>query len=64
MIDIIFSRQGETLRFMGLPFARVRTVAGMQKAWFGTGRDRRILSDETWDDLLDLLNESGDKPFG
>jgi hypothetical protein len=56
-VDVIFSRQGETLRFMGLPFARVRTVAGKERAWFGTGRDRRILADDAWDDLLDLVNE-------
>jgi hypothetical protein len=56
-IDIIFSRQGETVRFWGLPFARVRTVAGQEKAWFGTGRDKQILSDETWPQLLALVEE-------
>ncbi len=58
-IDIVYSRQGETLRFMGLPFARVRTVLGKEKAWFGTGRERRILSAENWDEieeLTELLN--------
>ena len=54
-IDIIYSKQGETLRFMGLPFARVRTMMGKEKAWFGIGRDRRILNDETRDDLNDLV---------
>ncbi|MGB7201679.1 MAG: hypothetical protein WBD16_05360 [Pyrinomonadaceae bacterium] len=54
-IDIITSRHGETLRFNGLPFARVRTIAGAEKAWFGVGRERRILSDETWDDLCELV---------
>ncbi len=54
-IDIIYSRAGETLRFMGLPFARVRTMLGMEKAWFGVGRERRILDQETWDDLSELV---------
>jgi hypothetical protein len=56
-IDVIFSRQGETLRFLGLPFARVRTVAGKDRAWFGTGRDKQILSDATWPLLQTLINE-------
>jgi hypothetical protein len=56
-IDVIFSRQGETLRFLGLPFARIRTLARKEKAWFGAGRDKRILSEESWPQLLDLVNE-------
>jgi hypothetical protein len=56
-IDVIFSRQGETLRFLGLPFARVRTLAGKEKGWFGTGREKQILTEETWPQLLDLVNE-------
>ena len=54
-IDIVYSKQGETLRFMGLPFARVRVMLGKEKAWFGIGRERHILSDETWNDLADLV---------
>lgn len=54
-IDIITSRHGETLRFNGLPFARVRTIASIEKAWFGVGRNARILADETWDDLVELV---------
>jgi hypothetical protein len=54
-IDTIYSRQGETLRLRGLPFARVRTVAGSEKAWFGIGRDHRILSDESWPELTELV---------
>lgn len=55
--DVIFSRQGETIRFLGLPFARVRTVAGKERAWFGTGRDKQILSAETWPQLTALARE-------
>jgi len=54
-MDIVYSKQGETLRFLGLPFARVRTMLGTEKAWFGIGRERCILSDETWDDLVELI---------
>ncbi len=58
-IDVIYSRQGETLRFNGLPFARVRTVLGDERSWYGVGRDRRPLIDEERDrygDLLDSLH--------
>ncbi|MFM9905721.1 MAG: hypothetical protein ACKVQJ_14250 [Pyrinomonadaceae bacterium] len=54
-IDVIYSKQGETLRYMGLPFARVRTMLGIEKAWFGVGRERRILNQETWADLGQLV---------
>lgn len=53
-IDIIYSRQGETLRHQGLPFARVRMMMGREKAWFGVGRDRRILSEKNWDEMVEL----------
>jgi hypothetical protein len=55
--DMIFSKQGETIRFRGLPFVRVRTVAGREKAWFGTDRVRRPLTRETWPALDDLVSE-------
>jgi hypothetical protein len=55
-VDIVYSKQGETLRFMGLPFARVRSMLGNEKAWFGIARERRILSDESWDDLTALVD--------
>ena len=48
-IDIICSKQGETMRFMGLPFARVRSMMGQEKAWFGVGKSRSILAAETSD---------------
>jgi hypothetical protein len=44
-IDLIVSRNGETLRFHGMPFARVRTVLGREKAWFGIGKIRRPVND-------------------
>ena len=54
-IDVIFSKQGETLRFMGLPFARVRTMMGQEKTWFGVSRGRRILKCENWEDMAGLV---------
>ena len=44
-IDRIVSKNGETLRFLGMPFARVRTIMGREKAWFGTGQIRRPVSE-------------------
>jgi len=54
-VDIVLGRQGETLRFNGLPFARVRTMMGVEKAWLGTGSDMHVLNDETWEQLEELV---------
>ncbi|HEV7698631.1 MAG TPA: hypothetical protein VGO43_00230 [Pyrinomonadaceae bacterium] len=55
-IDIVISRRGETLRFNGLPFARVRTMLGVEKAWFGTGRRQPyMLTDQSWEHLVELI---------
>ncbi len=56
-IDVLYSKQGETLRFLGLPFARVRTMLGRDKAWFGVGREKRVLNYATTDDLVRLVEE-------
>jgi hypothetical protein len=46
-IDVVRARHGETLRFNGLPFARVRRVAGQERVWFGvSGAGQRVLLDE------------------
>jgi hypothetical protein len=58
-IDTIRSKQGETARFHGLPFARVRTIMGREKAWFGVGRERRPLVPDNLDDLNSLIDELG-----
>jgi hypothetical protein len=34
-VDVTASRHGETVRFRGLPFARVRRLLGTERAWFG-----------------------------
>lgn len=62
-IDIIYSRHGETLRFRGLPFLRTRRLGGKEHAWFGLGRQRRSLNEETraaFHDMLDLLHRNRD----
>lgn len=56
-IDVVFSRNGETLRFRGLPFARVRTTMGHERCWFGTGGDRKPLNEETQEIFYDLVDE-------
>lgn len=66
-IDRIVSKNGETLRFLGMPFARVRTVMGREKAWFGTGQIRRPVNESAkrafreLRDALDL-NRRSDPP--
>jgi hypothetical protein len=54
-IDIVYSRQGETLRFLGLPFARVRSMMGQEKAWFGVTRNRQLLNDASAGHLAELI---------
>ena len=56
-IDIVYSRQGETLRFLGLPFARVRSLLGKEKAWFGVHKSRRVLTTENWNDAVAMVRD-------
>lgn len=60
-IDVLRSRHGETLRYFGLPFARVRRVMDSELVWFGLeGSRRRLLEDGSaheWNSLLDDLHE-------
>ena len=56
-IDIVFSKQGETLRFMGLPFARVRSLLGRERAWFGVNKARRLLTGENWNEAVELVRD-------
>lgn len=55
-IDVVHSRHGETLRYFGLPFARVRTLLGTERVWFGLDHAHRCLLDEStrreWENLL------------
>ena len=54
-IDVIFSTRGETLRFHGLPFARVRRVLNEEKIWYGAEKEKSILSENTQSDFFLLL---------
>ena len=60
-IDVVHARHGETLRYFGLPFARVRSLLGTERVWFGLDRTRRRLLDETtrreWESLISDLRE-------
>lgn len=56
-IDVVFSKQGETLRFRGLPFARVRSLLGKEKAWFGINKARRVLTPENWNEAVELVRD-------
>ena len=56
-IDVLFTRHGETIRFFGLPFARVRKISGAEKSWFGIEREKRILNEATREEFFNLLNE-------
>ena len=60
-IDVVHARHGETLRYFGLPFARVRSLLRHEKVWFGINRAHRCLLDEStlndWRNLLRDLRE-------
>jgi hypothetical protein len=56
-MDIVYSKQGETLRFLGMSFARVRTLPGKEKAWVGINKARRILTTENWNEAMELVGD-------
>jgi hypothetical protein len=57
-IDVVRARHGETLRFHGLAFARVRSLMRRERVWFGAGNAPRVLLDEsTWPQLAKLIDE-------
>jgi hypothetical protein len=58
-VDVIRARHGETLRFNGLAFARVRRVLGEERVWFGVrGAGQKVLLDEgNWRQLAKLIAE-------
>ncbi|HKG12395.1 MAG TPA: hypothetical protein VKB12_03625 [Pyrinomonadaceae bacterium] len=58
-IDVVRARRGETLRFRGLTFARVRSVAGREQLWFGVegARRRTPLDAANAHGLLKLVEE-------
>jgi hypothetical protein len=54
-IDVIRSKQGETARFLGLPFVRVRKIFDREKVWFGVEKDRTILTENNRKDFAELV---------
>ncbi len=57
-IDVVRARNGETLRYHGLPFARVRRVFKEERVWFGLeSSQRRLLDQTTESDLNRLIDE-------
>jgi hypothetical protein len=57
-IDVVHARYGETLRYLGLPFARIREVFGRERVWFGIeGARRRLLDEATLDGWETLLRD-------
>jgi hypothetical protein len=57
-IDVVYARHGQTLRYFGMPFARVRKVMGEERVWFGVeGSRRRMLDRETENECISLLTD-------
>jgi hypothetical protein len=55
--DVVHARHGETLRYFGLPFARVRRLMDVERVWFGTeGSMRRTLDESTEHEFANLLD--------
>ncbi len=57
-IDLVHARHGETLRYNGLPFARLRRLLGVDCVWFGIDATRRrLLEPRTQNDWQQLLRD-------
>ncbi len=54
-IDAVFSKNGETLRFQGLPFARVRKNLTEEKVWFGVEKSKQILAENNLEEFGELI---------
>jgi hypothetical protein len=64
-VDVVTSRHGQTLRYYGLPFARVREVMGRERIWFGIeGSHRRLLDEYHEPDWTKLLSDLEDHRNG
>ncbi|MEJ7860454.1 MAG: hypothetical protein WKF90_02340 [Pyrinomonadaceae bacterium] len=53
--DFLFTKNGESLRFRGLPFARVRKVLNEEKVWFGIEKNKQILNETSRREFFELL---------
>ena len=55
-VDVVHARHGETLRYFGLPFARVRMLLDVEKVWFGVeSSHRRMLDEATFDAWCNMI---------
>ncbi len=54
-IDVMLAKNGESVRFHGLPFARVRKMPSGENAWFGIERSKRTLNDASQTDFRQLI---------
>jgi hypothetical protein len=64
-VDVLTSRHGQTLRYHGLPFARVRRVMNRDRIWFGIeGSRRRLLDDYHEQDWIKLFRDLEDHRNG
>lgn len=55
-VDVVPARNGETVRYHGLPFARVRRTAAAERAWFGCLGTQVALSEANISDLGTLMD--------
>ena len=53
--DFLVNKNGDSVRFEGLPFARVRTMPNEEKAWFGVEKNKQILNETSRPEFFDLL---------
>ena len=56
-VDAVRAGHGETLRFHGLAFARVRRFAEHETVWFGVEAKRRLLDESSWRGLAELIDK-------
>lgn len=56
-IDVVFAKHGETLRFNGLSFARLRKIFDKEKVWFGTESNLRLLHAGNYAEFAKLIEE-------
>ncbi len=57
-IDVVAARHGQTLRYHGLPFARVRRVMERDHVWFGIeGSPRRLLGEYQHREFAKMISD-------
>ncbi|REJ77486.1 MAG: hypothetical protein DWQ47_14000 [Acidobacteria bacterium] len=54
-VDHLFAKNGITLRYKGLSFARFRELHGYDRCWFGVEKDRELLGEENLHELENLF---------